>query len=99
MNASYADTSMRDCVRIAHHGEKIVNCANQRVTLPASAENHREGEHDIMFTQLQNYSDYRRRDIDGRREQCNSEVEDIRSDDISGQERAFFKSTLAPPAM
>ena len=45
-----ADTSMRDCVRNAQHGVKSVSCANQRIGLPASAENHREGEHKIMFT-------------------------------------------------
>ena len=49
MNASSADTSMRDCVRNAQHGVKSVSCANQRIILPASTENHTEGEHNIMF--------------------------------------------------
>ena len=45
-----ADKSMSDCVRNAHHGVKSVSRANQRIILPASAENHREGKHNIMFT-------------------------------------------------
>ena len=31
MNASSADTSIRDCVRNAQHGVKSVSCANQRL--------------------------------------------------------------------
>ena len=50
MNSSSADTSMRDCVRNAQHGVKSISCANQIIILPASAENHGEGEQNIMFT-------------------------------------------------
>ena len=45
MNASSADTSMRDCVRNAQHGVKSVSCANQRIIL----------QHNVH--QLQNDSD------------------------------------------
>ena len=86
MNASSADTSMIDCVRNAQHGVKSVSCANQRIILPASAENHREGEHNIMFT---NYKMTDTEDEILTVEHCNSEVEDIRSVDFSGLERAF----------